>query len=88
MNSIVIWQELTGPVTKTTCLVLALVPIAFAQQLVFSHQDALFFQQPTGVNDKLYNSCSGVNAYYRYNPLNIMRCQTYEMKTPLIRFGI
>ena len=60
-----------------------------AMGLVFNQNDAAFFQQHADVNDKLYNSRSGIGAYYRYEPRNIYKiCQKYGIQTPLIHESV
>lgn len=62
---------------------------AQATGLVFNQHDALFFQQHADVNDKLYNSRSGMNAYYRYEPRNIYElCQKHGISTPQIHESV
>ena len=51
--------------------------------------DALFYQQHADVNDKLYDSRSGLAVYYRYAPRNIYSiCECCHITTPLIHESV
>ena len=61
---------------------------AHAAGIQFIEHDALSYQQHADVHDKLYDSRSGLAAYYRYAPRNIYEiCQKYG-STPLIHESV